>query len=61
VEGQAYGELFHLRYPLRGLPLGRMEQWLYLQPDGHTVMNVAVASVAGVPVRRLSERISRVP
>jgi hypothetical protein len=61
VAGEAYGELFHLRYPLRGLPFGRMEQWLYLQPDGRTVMNIAVASVAGVPVRRLSERISRVP
>ena len=61
VAGEAYGELFHLRYPLRGVPFGRMEQWLYLQPDGRTVVNIAVASVAGVPVRRLSERISRVP
>lgn len=58
VRAQAYGNLFHLSYPLKGAPFGRMEQWLYLQPDGRTVVNEAVVSVAGVPVRRLSERIS---
>ena len=36
-----------------------MEQWLYLQPDGCTVVNQAVVRVAGLAVRRLSERIGR--
>ena len=58
VRGQAYGDLFHLTYPLKGLPFATMEQWLYLQPDGGTVVNEAVVRIAGVPVRRLSERIS---
>jgi hypothetical protein len=60
VHAQAYGNLFHLTYPMKGLPLGGVEQWLYLQPDGCTVMNEAVVRVAGLAVRRLSERISRV-
>ena len=58
VRAQAYGDLFHLTYALKGVPLGSMEQWLYLQPDGKTVVNEAVVRFAGVPVRRLSERIS---
>ena len=56
----AYGDLFHLRYRLRGVPTGTVEQWLYLQSDGRTVVNELVAKVAGVTVRRVSERISRV-
>ncbi len=59
VRAEAYGDLFHLTYPLKGAPLGGMEQWLYLQPDGCTVVNEAVVRVAGLTVRRLSERISR--
>ena len=59
VEAQAYGDLFHLRYPLKGVPFGAMEQWLYLQADGETVVNEAVVRIGGVTVRRLSERISR--
>jgi hypothetical protein len=59
VRAEAYGDLFHLRYRLKGVPFGAMEQWLYLQADGATVVNEAVVRIAGVPVRRLSERISR--
>lgn len=59
VHAQAYGDLFHLTYPVKGVPFGSMEQWLYLQPDGRTVLNEAVVRVAGLAVRRLSERISR--
>ena len=59
VSAEAYGDLLHLRYRLKAAPLGTMEQWLYLQADGRTVMNEAVIQVAGVTVRRLSERISR--
>ena len=56
---EAYGDLFHLRYRLKGVPMGTVEQWLYLQADGRTVVNELVAKVAGMTVRRVSERISR--
>ena len=59
VSAEAWGDLLHLRYRLKSVPFGSMEQWLYLQADGRTVMNEAVVKVAGVTVRRLSERISR--
>ena len=58
---EAYGDLFHLRYRLKGVPTGTVEQWLYLQADGRTVVNELVARVAGMTVRRVSERISRAP
>jgi hypothetical protein len=59
VEGEAYGNLFHLRYPLKTPMGGQMEQWLYLQPDRRTLLNVATVSVLGIPVARLSELITR--
>lgn len=59
VEGEAYGNLFHLRYPMRSPVGGRMEQWLYLQPDGRTVVNEATIRVLGIVAARLSERIGR--
>lgn len=58
VRGEVYGNLFHLTYPLKGAP-GSMEQWMYLQGDGRTVLNEASVRVLGVTVLRLSERISR--
>jgi hypothetical protein len=59
VESEAYGDLFHLRYPMKSPLGGEIEQWMYLQPDGMTVMNVATVRVFGVVVARLSERIAR--
>jgi hypothetical protein len=59
VEGEAYGNLFHLRYPMQTPFGGWMEQWLYLQPDGRTVMNQATIHVFGLTMAHLSERISR--
>lgn len=59
VEAEAYGDLFHLRYPMRTPWAGQMEQWLYLQPDGRTVINEATVRVFGVVVAHLSERITR--
>ena len=59
VRAEAYGNLFHLRYAMQSPFGGEMEQWLYLQPDGSTVMNEATVSVFGVVAARLSERISR--
>lgn len=59
VEAEAYGDLFHLRYAMKSPFGGVMEQWMYLQPDGRTVMNVATVRVFGVVVANLSERITR--
>ena len=59
VRGEAYGNLFHITYRTKSPAGGSMEQWLYLQPDGRTVLNEATVRIAGVVVGRLSERISR--
>jgi hypothetical protein len=59
VRGEAYGNLYHLQYSMQDPFGGWMEQWLYLQPDGHTVMNQATIRVFGFVVAHLSERISR--
>lgn len=58
VQAEAYGDLFHLRYPMKTPFGGHMEQWMYLQPDGHTVVNQATVRVFGVVVAHLSERIT---
>lgn len=61
VTAEAYGNLFHLRYPMRSPAGGRMEQWLYLQPDGRTVVNEATVRVLGLVVAHISERITHAP
>lgn len=58
VTATTNGNVFHLRYLLRQ-PAVYMEQELYLQADGRTVLNVATVSVLGVPWARLSETITR--
>ena len=58
VNGETDGNVFHLRYLLRQ-PAVYMDQQLYLQPDGRTVLNVATVSILGVPWARLSETITR--
>lgn len=58
VEAEAYGNVFHLRYAMKSPIGGAMEQWMYLQPDGRTVMNEATVRVFGVVVAHLSERIT---
>ncbi|MEP6992004.1 MAG: DUF3833 family protein [bacterium] len=59
VAAESEGTLFHLRYRIRS-PHVYMEQWLYLQPDGRSVLNQAEVSVLGVSWARLSETITRV-
>jgi len=36
-----------------------MDQWLYLRPDGRTLDNRAVVTLAGVAVAKLTETISK--
>ncbi len=59
VQAEVYGSLMHLRYPMKRPFGGVMEQWLYLQPDGRTVINEATIRVFGIVVAHLSERITR--
>lgn len=59
VTAEARGNVLRLRYRLRD-PGVYMEQWLYLQPDGRTVLNEGTVSVLGLTVARLSEQIVRV-
>ena len=59
VTAEASGNLFHLRYQIRS-PKVYMEQWLYLQPDGRSVLNIAQVTVLGVSYAHLSETITKV-
>jgi hypothetical protein len=36
-----------------------MEQWLYLQPDGRTLLNEGTVRAFGIVAARLSEQIVR--
>ena len=58
VTAETSGNLFHLRYQIRS-PRVFMEQWLYLQPDGRSVLNLAEVTVLGVPYAHLSETITK--
>ncbi|MEM9233868.1 MAG: DUF3833 family protein [Pseudomonadota bacterium] len=55
----ANGSVGHLRHGLPGVPMARMEQFLYLQPDGRTLINEGTVRVMGITVRRLHEIIER--
>ncbi|MGI8423569.1 MAG: DUF3833 family protein [Chloroflexota bacterium] len=59
VSAEMTGNQFHLRYLVRQ-PAVYMEQYLYLQPDGRTVLNLATITVIGQPWARLTEEITRV-
>ena len=59
TQGTIEGNAFHLRYLVRQ-PAIYMEQWLYLQDDGRTVMNQAEVTILGIPWARLEERIVRI-
>ena len=59
VSAEATGNRFHLRYLLRK-PAVYMEQWLYLQPDGRRVLNLATITAFGIPLARLTEEITKI-
>ena len=60
VRARVAGDTLRIRYPVAGVPFGRMEQVLTLRPDG-TIANVGAVRVLGVPVRRLAETITPRP
>ena len=64
ARGTAYGNAFHLDFTLDavpGNPLGRlhMSQWMYLQPDGVTMINRATLTKAGVIVTQITEQFRK--
>ena len=61
ARGTAYGNAFHLEFNLDafpGNPLGhlRMSQWMYLQPDGVTMVNRDTLSKGGIIVAHITEQ-----
>ena len=46
-----------LSYRLAGVPLARVQQVLYLQPGGQTIINEGTVRILGIRVRRLHEVI----
>ena len=56
VSAETNGNVFHLRYLLHW-PAIYMEQWLYLQPDGRTVLNIGKVKIFGIVLAHLSETI----
>lgn len=58
VTAEARGNALRLTYLLRH-PGITMEQWLYLQPDGRTLLNEGTVRAMGIVAARLSERIVR--
>lgn len=58
VTAERMGNRLSVRYLLRR-PAVRVEQRLYLRPDGRTVLNLATITVAGIPWARLEEVITK--
>ena len=64
AHGTAYGNVFHLHFTLDafpGNPLAHlhMSQWMYLQPDGETMINRATLSKAGIVVAQVTEQFRK--
>ena len=62
--GEADGNAFHWEYTVAlkpGNPLFdvRLEQWMYLQPDGRTMLNRGTVSKFGVTVAQIAEEFRR--
>ena len=59
--GEAYGNVFHWSFTLAlspGNPLAnvRMSQWMYLQPDGRTMINHTTIRKLGLVVAQVTEQ-----
>ena len=64
IRGESYGNVFHWSFRLAlspGNPLGNvhMSQWMYLQPDGRTVINHSTISKLGIVVAQVTEQFRR--
>lgn len=64
AKGEAHGNAFDWSFPLSlspGNPLAdiRMSQWMYLQPDGKTMLNHTTISKAGIVVGQVTEQFRK--
>lgn len=64
AHGTAHGPVFHWAFTLAvspGNPLShvRMSQWMYLQPDGRTMVNHTTITKAGIMLRQVTEQFRR--
>lgn len=64
ARGTAYGNAFHLEFTLDaapGNPLSHlhMSQWMYLQPDGVTMVNRDTLTKAGIIVTEITEQFRK--
>ena len=64
ARGEAYGNVFHWTFTLAlspGNPLlnVRMSQWMYLQPDGRTLINHTTIRKVGIVVTQVTEQFRR--
>jgi len=65
ARGEAYGNVFHWSFTLAlspGNPLAnvRMSQWMYLQPDGRTMVNHTTIQKFGFVAAQVTEQFRRV-
>ena len=64
AQGTVYGNVLHLEFTLDAFPgnaLGRlhMSQWMYLQPDGKTLVNRDTLTKAGIIVAQIPEQFQK--
>ncbi len=64
ARGEAYGNVFHWSFTLAlspGNPLAnvRMSQWMYLQPDGRTMVNHTTIRKLGLVVAQVTEQFEK--
>lgn len=64
VQGEACGNVFHWSFTLAlspGNPLAnvRMSQWMYLQPDGKTMVNHSTIRKFGIVVAQVTEQFQK--
>ena len=64
ARGEAHGNVFHLQFTLDavpGNPLGHvhMSQWMYLQPDGVTMVNRDTITKAGIILTEITEQFTK--
>ncbi|MEO5898019.1 MAG: DUF3833 family protein [Vicinamibacterales bacterium] len=64
IRGEAYGNLFHWSFTLAVSPGNRfknvrMSQWMYLQPDGRTLINHTTIRKLGFLVAQVTEQFGR--
>jgi len=64
VQGEAYGNVFHWTFTLAlspGNPLANvsMSQWMYLEPDGKTMVNHSTIRKVGILVAQVTEQFRK--